>query len=211
MKMQTVQTIHGISDSDNLYQRAKAICNDIGHDELVEKFGKERVDSVWATVFDVDMGLQGFQTKGSTSPSYDIVSHMSIAESRYLCREMVLENRGNMLIPIHLSGSIVRQGTWTRADVMAVVYGYYRSNGDVAFLSRTMGAGESEKLMSLRREAIRHESIVWSPSKTDKYADAWTYAEGFHLGPTAIAELETVRDSFQKTLETLVDVFDDRR
>lgn len=210
MKMQTVQTIHGISDSDNPCQRAKAICDNICHDGLVEKFGKERVDDIRATVFDVDMGLDGFQSKGS-GPSYNIVSHMSIAESRYLCREMVLENRGNMLIPIHLSGSIVRQGTWTLVDVMAVVYGYYRSDGDVAFLSRTMGTGESEKLMSLRRDAIRHESIVWSPSKTDKYADAWTYAEGFHLGPTASAELEFVRDSFQKTLETLVDVFDDRR
>ena len=210
MKMQTVQTIHGIRDSDNPYQRAKAVCDGIGHGGLVEKFGKERVDDIRATVFDVDMGFQGFQSKGS-GPSYDIVGHMSIAEARYLCREMTLENRGNMLIPIHLSGYMTRGDTPRLIDAMAFVYGYYRGNGKIAFLARTMGENESMKLVSLRRDAIRHESLVWDPAKTDKYTDAWTYAEGLYLGPAAIAELETAWDSFQKTLETLVDVFDDWR
>lgn len=207
MKIQTIQTIRG-TDTETPLQRAKRCCIDIGHDRLVEKFGRDRVDNIRATVFDVDMGLHGFQSNGSIEPTYSMIGHMSVAEARYLCQEMVAENHDNMLIPIHLSGTMTTDDNQKIVDAMAFVYGYYRSNGDIAFLSRTMGASESTKLVSLRRDAVRYESCVWDPGNAEKYADAWTYAEGFYLGAAAIAELESVRDSFQKTLETLVDVFD---
>lgn len=197
-------------------ERAKYIYDHTPREELVAKYGVDRLDNTMASVVVLTMPLQSQfdpsvydELRTFTPPddrySYQIVTGMSIVAAKELCRQLTLDNMGNLLALIHCFGTTTTDDVTKLVDAMASIYAVYNPIGpDVTFKWQTLTATESAYLHSIRRWCVRIEALHRAPENQG----GWFESGSLTMDDVEIQHLTDIRASYQDAIDTLGEVFD---